>query len=74
MDTSTREDPAEQIWILRVSNGGPGNALRDALWALDSEGVLKDMMELEVRPDRAPPGSMAKSLQQMLSASTSKKK
>ena len=53
----TKED-VEQIWILRLSRKESGRKMPQTLETMQMDGSLKDMMEVQLREDRAPQGSI----------------
>ena len=67
-DTDEEEQEA-QIWVVRFSSGQAGKGAKMILKALESDSLLKDLMDARMRPDRAPQGSMAKALQAPLRSS-----
>ena len=74
MDSSTRCQPLtmcsdSEICQLAELMGVDCAELR-GMNRTEQENALKDMMELEVRSDRAPRGSMAKALQDVMTRST----
>lgn len=64
------EEEAEQQWILKLANNAAGGAGYDALYMLFKEGHLEALAQVEVRPDRAPAGSITKRLQAVLAGSS----
>ena len=61
-----KEAPVEQIWIVKTDRSEMGQKIYNILNSMQEEGHLKDLMDAGLREDRAPKGSMVRSLESIL--------
>ena len=62
----SRGPPAVQVWILKLANTTAGNKVMNILMSFQKERVLRDLMDAGLTNGRAPAGSMARALQDVI--------